>query len=62
MAFVRLDKLLVDRKLAPSRQRARELIEAAADAWLAQIDLDLATGATPVPPSSDLPRSPEISR
>lgn len=28
MAFVRLDKLLVDRRLAPSRQRARELIEA----------------------------------
>lgn len=28
MAHVRLDKLLVDRRLAPSRQRARELIEA----------------------------------
>jgi cobalt-zinc-cadmium efflux system outer membrane protein len=51
--------LVFRRELIDSR---RELIEAAADAWLAQIDLDLATGATPVPPSSDLPRSPEISR
>jgi len=40
----------------------RELIEAAADAWLAQIELGLATGSTPVPPTSDLPRSSEISR
>lgn len=51
--------LVFRRELIDSR---RELIEAAADAWLAQIDLNLATGATPVPPSSDLPRSPEISR
>ena len=39
-----------------------KLIEAAADAWLAQIELGLATGATPVPPTSDLPRSSETSR
>lgn len=51
--------LVFRRELIDSR---RELIEAAADAWLAQIELGLATGATPVPPTSDLPRSSETSR
>jgi cobalt-zinc-cadmium efflux system outer membrane protein len=51
--------LVFRRELIDSR---RELIEAAADAWLAQIELGLATGSTPVPPTSDLPRSSEISR
>ena len=51
--------LVFRRELIDSR---RELIEAAADAWLAQIELDLATGSTPVPAISDLPRPSETSR
>ncbi len=51
--------LVFRRELIDSR---RELIEAAADAWLAQIELDLATGSTPVPPTSDPARSSETSR
>jgi outer membrane protein TolC len=53
------DVLVFRRELIDSR---RELLEAAADAWLAQIDLDLATGSTPVPPTSDSSRSSETSR
>ncbi|MCL4838722.1 MAG: TolC family protein, partial [Thermoanaerobaculia bacterium] len=51
--------LVFRRELIDSR---RELIEAAADAWLARIELDLATGTTPVPPDTGRTRSPESSR
>ena len=51
--------LVFRRELIDSR---RELIEAAADAWLAQIELDLATGSTTVPPISEPSPSSETSR
>lgn len=51
--------LVFRRELIDSR---RELIEAAAEAWLAQIELDLATGSTTVPPISEPSPSSETSR
>ena len=51
--------LVFRRELIDSR---RELIEAAGDAWLAQIELDLATGTTAVPPTSDPSSSAETTR
>jgi outer membrane protein TolC len=51
--------LVFRRELIDSR---RELIEAAGDAWLAQIELDLATGTTVVPPTSDPSSSAETTR
>ncbi|MCL4836707.1 MAG: TolC family protein [Thermoanaerobaculia bacterium] len=51
--------LVFRRELIDSR---RELIEAAADAWLAQIELELATGTTTVPPTSDPSSSAETTR
>jgi len=54
--------LVFRREFVDSR---RELIEAAADAWLAKIALDLATGDTQIPapaPDSTSSTSPETSR